>query len=198
VTIAQLTLNLGDRLSYKNTAMPLAAFIAIAFPISLWKLHLAAPSWRSFLPWLAGAQLLALLYNPRAEDLIDIQQADKNSGELFLRELDSLKGNTILIASHNFLPAPHGVRQIGNFLAYSDVYQVGDSRSKELQNSWNKAFSEHQYDIIIADESAFSHGADFPGYSYFGMLNTTLPFVYRSRIGSLTTAPRYILKPSPK
>lgn len=188
----QLTMHLGDILSYKNVAMPFTAVFAIAFTISLRNLqHSLNPRWRKFIPWVTLMQLLALLYNPRGEELIDIRDKDYRAGENFIREVTSMDGN-ILIASHHLIPLPRGILRHANFLAFADVMVVGDSTSRHLMKSWECSLENHSYDFIITDESVFSHGEKFRGYVFSRSCNDTEPLIYRSRVGPFTTSPRYI------
>jgi hypothetical protein len=190
-SILQLSLHLGDQMSYLNVAMPFAAFFALSYISSIGKLSpLIADRWKPFIPWVICLQLLAFIYNPFREDMVVIHDEDILAGKRFIDTLSSVRGN-VLLSSHSFLPTMAGKTSYANELACSDVLAVGDKTSVKLKSEWENAFRTHFFDIVIKDAGVFSLHDSVEHYSECGSLNMNKP-IFRSRIGSFTTAPRYI------
>jgi len=192
--IFHMAIHLSDVISGRNSAMPFAAFLAIALPVALKDVRAFIPdTYKFILPWLIVFQFLGSLYTPKRLPFGVVTAADHKASDRFVDSLRAMNGNVMLW--NNSLAAEFaGKRSYANDLAVADVLSVGDSISRQFGREWKQAFDDRIFDAIIIDDVTYNNLDSIPGYTFSRFINTgSDPF--KNYYGAVPSYPRYVLVP---
>jgi hypothetical protein len=130
--------------AYANNLIPAYAVISVLFGLAL-----AEADDRSYLPMLCLVQLLALLYDPRA------QLPAPGSREAW-RDLISVIAATpgdVLVPQHGYLSTLAGKRSFAHSMAVHDVLRAGRATDAgRLALQFHEALIDHQFGAVIVDK----------------------------------------------
>lgn len=188
---AQAAIHRGDQMSYTNVLLPLAAFIALATVIAVYRSHQVRHDTLFFQVGLL-VQLMALLYYPTYEPLSIPGAEDRKLSAQFIQKLKSIDGE-VLLPVHSFIGRLASKPTHANFQTTWDFLIVNDWIAKKLRYDLDQAYATHRYAAIITDKNTLITPDSIPGYMYAGTISTHP--LFGSRVGSSLTYPYYLYLP---
>lgn len=191
VAIVMLMASYGNLGGYRNVAIPLAAMIAIALPISLHSLSTVIP--KVALDGALVLQLAGLWTSPLWEGKLFSSAENKAAGKHVISQLRAREGN-VLTLNHGFLTHLAGKPMQFQQVSYSDALLAKDEFAAELERSYDSALKHHAYSAIIVDEDPISDPDSIPGYSLQGRL-IEKPGLFYSKLLDIGTRPQYLYLP---
>jgi len=192
--VFHMAIHLSDLISGKNSAMPFAAFLAIAMPVALSDVRSLLPDkFRVILPWLIAFQFLACLYTPKRLPFGVVTASDRKASDRFVDSIRNIKGN-VLLWNNSIAADFAGKGPYANELAVEDVLSVGDTISKQFAKEWRQAFDNHFFDAVIIDDVTYNNLDSIPGYTFSRFINTGSD-AFKTFYGSVPSYPRYVLIP---
>ena len=194
-SIAASSLSIGNEGGYKNVLMPLAATIAILFPISLQRIAQSFSISNALIQWLLLFEFFALAYNPLGEKMLIASPRQRHAGDEFIAKLRAISGD-VWIPMHGYLNTLAGKPTFVHFMAMSDALTVQDTSATRLQREIDSAYREHRFTVIILDQDLSFPPDSIPHYTPRGTIFRT-PNVFLSRLGDEATRPQYLFVPSP-
>jgi 4-amino-4-deoxy-L-arabinose transferase-like glycosyltransferase len=194
-SIAASSLSIGNEGGYKNVLMPLAATIAILFPISLLRITQSLSLSNGPVQWLLLFEFFALSYNPLGEKMLIASPRQRHAGDEFIAKLRTIPGD-VWIPMHGYLNTLAGKSTFVHFMAMNDALTMQDTTAARLQREIDSAYSLHRFTAIILDQDLSFPPDSIPHYTLQGTIFRT-PNVFLSRLGDEATRPQYLYVPSP-
>jgi len=195
--VFHMAIHLSHLISGRNSAMPFAAFLAIAFPVCLLKVRSFIPTkFQPLLIWLIVFQFLGSLYTPKRLPFGVVTAADHAATNRFVDSLKTIQGN-VMVWNNTIAAEAAGKQSFANYLAVSDISAVGDSVSKEFAKQWQATFDTGLYNAIIIDDVTYNNMDSIPNYIFSRFINTGSDS-YKTFFGNVPSYPRYVLIPKKK
>ena len=194
-SILAASLSMGNAGGYKNVLMPLAATIAILFPICLQRIVLNLKLQENLVQWILLFEFFALAFNPLGEKMLLASSRQQKAGDEFMAKLKTIPGD-VWIPMHGYLNRLAGKPMHPHFMAMNDALSIQDTTSTRLQREIDSAYSTHHFAAIILDEDHSFPPDSIPYYSLRGKIFQT-PNVFISRLADEATRPQYIYLPAP-
>jgi len=185
---------LGNPGGYKNVLMPLAAMIAILFPICVLRVSENFREWPSVAPALLFLGFLALVYNPLGEKMLFASARQRSAGNEFIKTLRPIPGD-VWIPFHGYIGTLAGKPTHVHFMAMNDALVPHDARSARFQREIDSSLAAHRFSAIILDEEHVFHWDSIPNYARAGVIFQTRN-VFLSRLGDAATRPQFIYLPT--
>ncbi len=194
LAMASASLSLGNPGGYKNVLMPLAAMIAILFPLCVERISENVRVSPSFAPALMFLAFLALAYNPVGEKMLFASARQRNAGNEFIAVLRQIPGD-VWIPFHGYLGTMAGKPTHPFFMAMNDALVPQDARSLRFRREIDSSLAAHRFSAIILDEEHAFHWDSIPHYTRARAIFQT-PNVFLSRLGDAATRPQFIYLPA--
>jgi hypothetical protein len=193
-TILASAISVGNAGGYINVLMPLAAIVAILFPIALERIVLSLRLSKNFILLVLVFQFLALYYNPLGETILIASPRQRHAGDEFIAKLRSTPGE-VWLPMHGYLNRLAGKPTYIHIMALNDALSAQDSASVALQRELDSAYSAHRFSEIITDQDHSFPPDSIPHYTMSGKIFQT-PNVFLSRLGDEGTRPQYVYRPA--
>jgi hypothetical protein len=188
-------ISVGNAGWYSNVLMPLAAIVAILFPIALERIARTLHLSKSYILLILVFQFLALGYNPLGETMLIASPRQRHAGDEFIAKLRAMPGE-VWLPMHGYLNRLAGKPTYIHFMALNDALSAQDSASAVLQRQVDSAYGYHRFSAIIVDQDHSFPPDSIPHYTMSGKIFQT-PNVFLSRLGDEGTRPQYLYLPVP-
>lgn len=192
--ILQAAVQRGDQMSYLNVYVPLACFMAVGFATSM-SMSSTGSAFYRFAGIATVLQLGALLYDPREEPKVLIDDQTYRRDASFVEYLRSMPG-PVALRSHGTMPGLSGKKMeaAAEQFVWEASLASGDV-SRSLKHQWDSLLAAQYFSAIIVDSNIFSRPDSIPRYTLAARVPEHARF--SSRIGASLTTPTYIFVPRP-
>ncbi len=184
------SIGIGNPGGYANVLIPLAAMIAMLFPISIAWLEERFSSGQRFAPTLLVLAFLSLAFNPLGEIMLFASSRQRQAGNEFVAVLRKMPGD-VWIPFHGYIGTMAGKATHVHFMAMNDALVPHDARSARFQREIDSSLDAHRFSAIILDEDRVYGWDSIQHYTKAGKI-FQLPNVFLSRIGSAPTRPQFV------
>ena len=195
------SIGLGNLGGYKNVTMPLAATIAILFPISAQIIsdifsrisgnnHAAKEQLAAAIMLLV---FLSLAYNPFGQKMLFASSKQRQAGDEFVGKLKEMQGD-VWIPFHSYIGRLAGKQSHVHFMGMNDALVPHDTTSVRFQHEIDSSLASFRFSAIILDEENVFHWDSVRHYVKSSAIFQT-PNVFLSRIGDAQTRPQFIYLP---
>jgi hypothetical protein len=192
--VFHMAIHLTDLISGRNSAMPFAALLAIAFPVIIIQIRpYISVKYQSALLWLIVFQLLGSLYTPKRLPFGVVSSSDHQATARFVDSLKTINGD-VLLWNNSIAAEFAGKKSFANYLAVADIAAVGDRLSTQFKKDWQATFDTGLYSAIIIDDVTYNNMDSIPNYTFSHFINTGSE-CYKTFFGSVPSYPRYVLVP---
>jgi hypothetical protein len=202
LAMAASAIGLGNYGGYKNVIMPLAATIAILFPISA---HAISDGFGKFIGANNGSKrqlasaimllaFLSLAYNPFGMKMLFASSRQRHAGDEFVAKLREMPGD-VWIPFHGYIGRLAGKQSHVHFMALYDALIPRDTTSTRFQHEIDSSLAAFRFSAVILDEENAIYWDPPMHYARSAAIFQT-PNVFLSRIGDAQTRPQYIYLPA--
>lgn len=193
-SVVHMAVHLADIISGRNSAIPFAAFLSIAFPLAMKDItHCLPIQYRSVPMMLIIFQFAACMYTPKRLPFGFVTEQDNKTAYRYIESVRSLQGD-VLLWNNSIATDLAGKRSFANELAIQDVLCVNDTVSRVLAEEVKQAFQYRYFTSIIIDDISYNAIDSIPGYRFSSFVNVGRPAL-KTYYGSVPSYPRYILVP---